>query len=88
MKHTRQNQLHGAALGTHHHIDIRQVAFKGPVHLFGCQQHKRDGRQPQRQQQQIERGSQRARPQVAKRDCYYIHSYNRLSGAGLMPIWH
>ena len=51
LKHARQNQLQRAAFGTHHHVNASQVARKGLLNLVVDQQHQRDGRQPQRQQQ-------------------------------------
>ena len=58
MKHARQNQLHWAALGTDYHINARQVAFKRMADLLADQQHKADGCQAQRQQQQVQAGGQ------------------------------
>jgi hypothetical protein len=65
VEHPRQDELQRAALGAHHQVDAAQVALKRPVELRGHQQHQRDGGQAQREQQQVERRRQRARPQVA-----------------------
>ena len=77
VEHARQNELHGAAFGTHHRVNPGQIALKSPVHLFAGNPHKRNAGQAQRQQQQVQRGRQGARPQVAKGNCYYLHSCSR-----------
>ncbi len=69
VQHAAQNQLHGAALGTHNHVNAGQVALEGFGELVPDQQQKGDGRQPQAEQQDVERCAQRAGPQVVPRKC-------------------
>ena len=83
VEHTRQNQLHGAALGPDHGVDTGQIAFERVVDLGADQQHEGHGAQAEGEQQQVQRRSQRTRPQVTKRQApqihYIFHSYFRLS---------
>ena len=65
VKHAGQDQLHRAALGPHHHVNAGQIAFKRGIDLVADQQQQRDGRQPEREQQQVQASGQRTRPQVA-----------------------
>ena len=60
VEHAAQDQLHGAALGTHHHINTGQVLVKGLVQLKAHQQQEGDGGQTQAEQQHIQGSPQRA----------------------------
>ncbi|MNV67454.1 hypothetical protein D3C71_1602570 [compost metagenome] len=67
VKHARQNELQRAALGAHHQVNAREVALERLVELRSHQQHQRDGRQAQREHQQVEHSRQGARPEVTPR---------------------
>ena len=88
VEHAGQNELHRAALGTHHHIDTSQVAIKSTLHLVGNQQQKRDGRQPQRQQQHVQNRRQRPRPEVAPGQSERVHAAtSSRSKRGRRRVW-
>ena len=57
-----------------------QVALEGAVELVLRDQHKRHGRQPQREQQQVERSRQRAGPQVLPRKLEHVHKHGLRRG--------
>ena len=67
VENARQDELQGAALGAHHHVDAARVAHQVILELLREQQQQRDGADAKRQQGQIERRVERPPAQIGQR---------------------
>ena len=54
VEHRRKHQLHGAALGTHHHVDGIRVRAQPLLELLGRHHQQGDGRCTEREQRHIQ----------------------------------